>query len=218
MRRRDFIKMIGGAAVAWPVEVRGQGERVRRVGMLLDGAADDQVREAYVAAFRNELARLGWVEGRNLQIDRRFGAGDPDRLRAYAVELINLTPDVIVTSTSAATRAAQQQTQTIPIVIAGAGDPIVNGIVKNLARPEGNTTGVSNVFASMGSKWLELLKQAAPKVEQVALIYNNRVIPDERGYMYFPSIKEAASALNVHTTRIGYRDAVDLVHAIDAFG
>jgi putative ABC transport system substrate-binding protein len=170
-----------------------------------------------VAAFRNEMPKLGWLEGRNLQLDLRFGAGDADRLRAYAAELVADGPDLIVTSTAAATRAAQQRTRTIPIVITGAGDPILNGIVKSLARPEGNTTGITNLFASIGSKWLQLLKEAAPRLERVALLYNGRVVPDDRGYGYFPSVEEAAHELAMAVIRIGYRDAVDLVQAIDGF-
>jgi putative ABC transport system substrate-binding protein len=170
------------------------------------------------AFFRDAMAKLGWVDGRNVRIDFRASDGDADRFRIYAVELVSLTPDVIVTSSVAATRAVQQETQTIPIVTAGVGDPIVNGIVKNLARPEGNTTGTTNLFSSIGGKWLQLLKELTPTVERVALVYNARVTPDDNLYGYFPSINEAALAAAVQTIKIPYRDAVDLVRAIDAFG
>jgi putative ABC transport system substrate-binding protein len=216
MRRRDFIRLLGGAALC-PLAARAQqGERVRRVAMLMGGAADDQVQQANVVAFRSEMARLGWIESRNLHIDVRFGVGNADSLRAYATELVSLAPDAIVTTSAAGTRAAQQQTQTIPIIITGVGDPVANGIVKSLAHPEGNTTGVTNLYASIGGKWLELLKEAAPKIERVALIYNDRVTPAGGGF--FSSIEEAASNLAVQAIRLGYSNAVDLVHAIDAFG
>src|SRR6266404_6992156 len=155
MRRREFITLLGGSA-AWPIAVRAQqGERVRRIGMLT-ASGEFQA----TAAFRDGLAKLGWVEARNLRIDVRFGGDDADRIRAYAAELVSLAPDVIVTGTVAVTRAVQQQTQTIPIVITGAADPVANGIVRSLARPEGNTTGVTNLYLSIGGKWLELLKEA----------------------------------------------------------
>jgi putative ABC transport system substrate-binding protein len=209
MRRRDFITLLG--ATAWPLAARAQqGERVRRIGMLTVGPG-----QAYIAAFREGLAKLGWVEARNLRIELRFGGGDADRIRAYAAELVSLAPDVIVTSTVAATKAVQQQTQTIPIVINGAADPVANGIVKSLGRPEGNTTGVTNLYYSIGGKWLELLKEAAPRVERVALIYNDQVSSGLGGYT--PSIEEAARLLAVKAIKIPYRAAVDLVQGIDAF-
>jgi putative ABC transport system substrate-binding protein len=216
MRRREFLAGLGSVA-AWPRRARAQDDRVRRIGILLNREAADEETQAMVRAFRSEMPKLGWSEGRNLRIDLRFGAGDPDRLHEYAAELVTAGPDVIVTSTAAATKAAQQLTHKIPIVITGAGDPVLNGIVKSLARPEGNTTGITNLFASMGSKWLQLLKQAAPKLDHVALIYNERLVTDERGSGYFQPAEEAARGLEMSVTRIGYRDAVDLVHAVEAF-
>jgi putative tryptophan/tyrosine transport system substrate-binding protein len=151
MRRREFIAGLGGAAV-WPLAARAQqGERVRRIGLLVFGAEDNQQARANIAALRDGLAKLGWVEGHILQMDLRFGAADVGRMRAYAAELVSLSPDAIVTSTGTATRALQQQTQTTPIVIAGAGDVFANGLVKSLARPEGNITGITNLFYSTGS-------------------------------------------------------------------
>ena len=214
--RREFIAGLGGAAAAvWPLAARAQlGERVRRIGVLASGTEHDQVSQAQVAALRDGLTQAGWVEGRNLRIDLRFGGGDAERIRAFAAELVSLAPEVIVTSGSEQTLMLQRQTQTIPLVTTGVGDAVANGIVKSLARPEGNTTGVTNLFASIGSKWLELLKEAAPRVERVALIYNPQ-ITSEPGY--FPLIEEAARRLAVTTIKTPYRDAVDLVHGIDAF-
>jgi len=214
MRRREFMTLLGVAA-AWPLAARAQqGERVRRIGVLAAGTEADQASQAQVGALRDGLAKLGWVEARNLRIDLRFGGGDADRIRAFAAELVTLVPEVIVTSGVEATLALQRQTQTIPIVITGVGDPVANGIVKSLARPEGNTTGVTNLFSSIGGKWLELLKEAALRVERVALIYNAQVI---QNVGFFPSIEEAAQRLAVKAIKLPYRDAVDLVRGIDAF-
>jgi putative ABC transport system substrate-binding protein len=211
--RREFLAALGGTAT-WPLAAHAQpAERMRRIGVLT--AENDQTNQASIAALRDELAKLGWAEDRNLRVDLRFGGDDPDRFRAYAAELVSLAPDVILTAGGAATRALQQQTQTIPIVITGAGDPADTGVVKSLARPEGNVTGITNLYSSIGSKWLELLKEAAPRVERVALIYNPQVAAPGSGYI--PSIEEAARVLTVKTIKTPYRDAVDLVRAIDTF-
>jgi putative ABC transport system substrate-binding protein len=218
MRRREFIAGLGSAAV-WPFAARAQQTgRMRRVGILTAFSENDQTGQTYIAGFREGLAKLGWVEERNMRFDLRFGGTDADRIRAYAAELVRLGPDVIVTGSAAVTREVQRQTQTIPIVITGVGDPIVNGIVNSLARPEGNTTGVTNLYASIGGKWLELLKEAAPGVERVGILelpYNAQV--NSPGYGYSDSIEEAARALAVKAIKMPYRDAVDIVHAIDAF-
>src|SRR5262249_46379491 len=129
-----------------------------------------------IAALREALAKIGWIEGRNLQIDRRFGAGDLSRIRIYAAELVGLTPEVILTTSGAATRAVQQQTRTIPIVFTAAGDPVVSGVVRSLARPEGNTTGFSVFEPTIGGKWLELLKEAMPRLSRVALIFDPELL------------------------------------------
>ena len=211
MRRREFIAGLGSAA-AWPlVAARAQqGGRIRRVGNL--AVIDDAPN--IVALLREDLAKLGWAEGRNLRLDFRFGANDEARIRAYAAELVGLAPDVIVSSGAAATRAVQEQTQMIPIVIMGAGDIFTSGFVKDLAHPEGNTTGISNLFNSIGSKWVELLKEAVPQLKRVGYIYNAQVSGPQG---YFPGINEASRALTVQATTISFRDAVDLVHGIDAF-
>ena len=210
LRRREFIAGLGGAA-AWPLAARAQ-QRVRRVGVLLVG--DDSPGRAVSTTLRDELAKLGWAEGRNLRLEVRFGADDAERIRAYAAELVELGPDVIVTSGAAPTRAVQQQTQTIPIVIAGAGDVFGNGFVKNLAHPEGNTTGISNVFQSIAGKWVELLKDTVPRLKRVGFIYNLQVSPQGS---YFPEIKEASRVLGLQATQISFRNGLDLVRGIDAF-
>jgi putative ABC transport system substrate-binding protein len=218
MRRRDFIRFAGGAAAGWPLAVRAQqGERVRRVAVLI-GEAEGEVSRSNLSAFRGGLEALGWVVNRNLRIEVRFGSGDVERMRASAAELVSLAPDVIVPNSAAATRSVQEYTSTIPIVFAAVGDPIANGIVKNVSHPEGNTTGYTGVYASIGGRWLQLLKEAVPRIQRVGVVYNAGAVPDDPSYGYFPSINEAAGALTVQAIRIGYRDAVDLVHAIDDFG
>jgi putative ABC transport system substrate-binding protein len=213
MRRREFIAGLG-SAVAWPVAVRAQqGDRVRRVGVLAGGSEDSVVTRANLTALREGLAMLGWVEGRNLRIDLRFTASDPARTQAYAVELVSLAPDVIVATSRPATMAAQQQTQTIPIVFAGGGDPETSGLVQNIRRPEGNTTGVTNQFNSLAGKWLELLKEAAPHITRVALVFNPQTVNPS----YFPSIEAAAPLLGVQAIKTPVRDPLEIVRAIDAF-
>jgi putative tryptophan/tyrosine transport system substrate-binding protein len=215
--RRTFIAGLGSAA-AWPVVARGQQpDRMRRLGVLLAGEGASRANSLFVAAIREALAKLGWIEGRNLGIEFRFGESNFDRMHAQAAELVSLAPDVILVAGVAATRAVQQQTQTIPIVITAVGDPVANGFVKSVARPEGNITGITNRYNSLPAKWLELLKEAAPLVERVALIYNPQLTPDDPGSGPFPSIEEAAQALAVKTIKLPIRDALDIVREIDAF-
>jgi putative ABC transport system substrate-binding protein len=217
MRRRDFINLMGGAA-AWPLAAQAQRtESLRRIGMLSGLAENDQNIQAEISGLRAELARLGWIEGRNLRIDVRFGSNDPDRIRAHAAELVNLAPEAIVTDSGETTRALQQQTRSIPIVITAAGDPVVNGLVKNIARPEGNITGITNLYGSIGGKWLELLKEAVPQIETVGLVHDPQLEPTVSGNSYLSSIEEAARTLSVRTINMPYGDAVDLVHEIDVF-
>ena len=160
LRRREFIATLGGAA-AWPLAARAQqGDRVRRIGVLWP---ETEANIAFIQrSLRDELQKLNWIEGRNLLFDVRFGDGDPVRIRGYAAELVSLKPDVIVTVGSLATRAVQQHTPTIPIVFVVASDPFSTGLVKSVVRPEGNTTGIGGSPSSLGSKWVQLLKEAAP--------------------------------------------------------
>jgi putative tryptophan/tyrosine transport system substrate-binding protein len=214
--RWGTTRRLGGAA-AWSCATRAQQtEPVRHIGVLTNFTESDQVFRANMAAFRDGLTKLGWIEERSFRIELRFAGADADRLRAYAAEIVNLAPDVIVTDSGETTRAVQQQTRTVPIVITGAGDVFANGIVKNLGRPEGNTTGVTAFFSSFGGKWLELLKEAAPRIERVALIYNAQLLPGD-DYGYFLSIQDAARVLAVKTIKTPYRNAVDIVRAIDEF-
>jgi putative ABC transport system substrate-binding protein len=213
MRRRSFLALLGGAA-AWPLAARAQqGERVRRIGILAGQNEDDPATRAQLGALREGLAKLGWIEGRNLRIDLRFTGNDPDRLRAYAVELVSLAPEVIVTSGGATTRAAQEQSQTIPIVFMAGNDPVTNGMLQNTARPEGNTTGFTSTVDSLIGKWLELLKEAAPHITRAALVFNPQTV--NAGYLR--SFEAAAPLPGVQTLKTPVRDPLEMVRAIDAF-
>src|ERR1700737_1807598 len=163
MRRREFLSLVGGAVAAWPVAARAQqAVGIRRVAALSGWSESDPEAQADAAVFRSELEKLGWIEDRNLHIDFRYGEGDADRMRKLAAELVKLAPDVIFTVSLAATRAAKQQTQTIPIVVAGAGPLGNQDLGPNMARPEGNVTGFANTIPSMTGKWLGLLKEIVP--------------------------------------------------------
>jgi putative tryptophan/tyrosine transport system substrate-binding protein len=183
VRRREFIAGLGGAA-ALPAVAHAQGERVRLVCHLQPGSEDDNVRQAWVAAQRDEFARLGWIEGRNLRFDVRYAGGDLARTRKIAAEFVSLSLDVIVVSSVAATKAVQQNTRTIPILFFLVGDPVENGLVASVARPEANATGFTNFYASIAGKWVELLKAIAPRLNRVAAVYN----PDTPVESYLRSI------------------------------
>ena len=161
IRRREFIRFLGGAAV-WPLAARAQqGDRVRRIGVLVPFDENDPLRKTYLSAFAQALADLGWTDGRNVRMDLRWAGDDINRTRGYAQELVSLQPDIILTSATAPTVAVQRETQTIPIVFGNAADPVASGLVTRLDRPSGNVTGFSVVEATLGGKWLELLSEIA---------------------------------------------------------
>jgi putative ABC transport system substrate-binding protein len=216
IRRRDFLTLLGGAA-AWPLAARAQqAQRVRRIAVLLTGALAE--RGPYFRVFREAMAKLGWIEGGNLRIDVREGASGPSQIHAYAIELVGLAPDAIVTSNLLSTRVMQQETQSIPIIFTGVGgDPVAAGVVGDIARPDGNTTGFTNLFNPIAGKWVELLKSAAPHVTRIALLFNPAATP--RPPMgYIGAAEAAAPALAVQLTRMPVRNDLELVRAIDAFG
>jgi len=216
MKRREFITLLGSTAATWPLATRAQQTgRVRRIGWLIAAAENDLGVRATRAAFQEELTRLGWIEGHNVRTEIRFGVGDPDRLRAYAAELVGLVPDVIVTNGGAPTRALQERTQTIPIVFTGGPDAVAAGLVRNISRPEGNTTGFSGREPSILGKSLELLKEAAPHLARVAIIF----IPELAAAApnYIASIEASAPTLGLKTIKTPVRNAIDIVQAIDAF-
>jgi putative ABC transport system substrate-binding protein len=177
MKRREFITLLGGAAAAWPLAVRAQqGERMRRIGMLIPQAADDPESQARVTAFALGLQESGWIVGRNVQIEYRWGAGDADRIRRYAAELAALAPDVIVTTGGSTVPPLLQATRTVPIVFVNVADPVGGGLVDSLSRPGGNATGFVQFEYSLSGKWLELLKQVAPGVTRAAVIRDPTLI------------------------------------------
>jgi putative ABC transport system substrate-binding protein len=177
MNRREFVAVLGGAA-AWPLVGHAQQpERVRRVGVLLVFAENDPQGQARVTAFAQALGRLGWVQGKNIRIDYRFAAGDPALFKTYAAELVEMSPDVILAGGSPAVVALREQTRTIPIVHTPLIDPVGQGFAQSLARPGGNITGFSAVDAPLYAKWLQLLKEIAPAVTRVTVIFNPDTAP-----------------------------------------
>jgi len=213
MRRRDFVGGLGVAA-AWPFVARGQQpERMRRVGVLIFSAEDDPVTATRTAALRDGLQKLGWTEGVNLKIEYRFGAANPARLNSHAEELVRLSPDVIVAGAAPATRAVQQLTQTIPIVFVEATNEVGYGLTGNLARSAGNATGITNLYLAIGTRWLEFLKEAAPRTARVALLFNPAF--DSRGYL--AAIDAAADAYHMKAIRTPARNAEEIERSIGAF-
>jgi putative ABC transport system substrate-binding protein len=177
LRRRELITLVGSAAVAWPLAARGQAERVRRVAFLHPYAENDPEVLARVIAFRQGLEELGWTENRNILIEHRYSGGDFGRIQAYATELVRAAPDLIVGSGTPITAALKQATRTIPIVFNLVNDPVGQGFVTSLSRPDGNITGFSFIDFPLIGKWLEILKQIAPGVRRVTLIFNPDTTP-----------------------------------------
>jgi putative ABC transport system substrate-binding protein len=194
IRRRDFITLLGGA-VAWPLAAAGQqGDRMRRIGVLMPGDENDPLRKKLVSAITQALADLGWTDGRNVRMDLRWGGDDINRIPTLAQELIGSQPDVIVTSSLPATVALQQETRTIPIVYVGGVDPVASGIVPRLDRPGGNVTGFALYERTLAGKWLELLSEIAPGLKRAAIMFN----PDFPVVStYMPSFETAARSLKV---------------------
>ena len=198
MRRREFISLLGGVA-AWPLASHAQqAQRMRRIGGLIGFAEADPDVQSWLAAFRGALAKLGWTEGSNFQIQLRWASDDPDRMKAFAKELVDLRPDAILSVTTPVTNALVGETQTIPIVIVTVADPIASGFVTNVGRPGGNVTGFALYEPSMGGKWLELLKRIAPSVTRVALLFNPTTSVPIKFYM--ASIEAAATSFSVHAS------------------
>src|SRR6516225_8025058 len=214
-RRREFISLLGGTAVALPFAARAQqGERVRRIGVLMWQSADDPDAPGRISAFAQGLQERGWIIGMNVQIDYRWGAGDLDRFRKYAVELVALAPDVIIASAGSIVGALQQVSRTVPIVFVMTIDPVGSGFVASLARPASNATGFTAWEFSLGGKWLELLKEIAPRVTRVAVIRDPSVPPGSGG---FAAIQTVAPSLGIEPTPIGVHDASEIERGITDF-
>jgi putative tryptophan/tyrosine transport system substrate-binding protein len=215
VKRRDVITLLGSATVAWPLAARAQQrERMRRIGVLMHLAADDPEGQRRVAAFLQGLQEAGWAVGRNVDIDMRWAAGEADRYRRYAMEIVALTPDVIVTSATPSIRAMQQATRTVPIVFVLVPDAVGTGIVDSLSRPGGNATGFTSTELGMPVKWLELLKEIAPKMTRAAVL---RDVTDATAIGQFGAVKGAAPSFGVEISPIGVATAGEIERGITAF-
>jgi putative ABC transport system substrate-binding protein len=215
MQRRDFIKVIAGSAVGWPLAARAQQpDRMRRIGVLMSLAADDQEGQARLAAFVQGLRDLGLTEGRDVRIDIRWGVGNADDARKYAAELVALAPDIILASGGTVVGALLQATRTVPIVFTQTADPVGGGLVASLSRPGGNATGFTSTDYGMSGKWLELLKEIAPRVTRAAVL-RDPAIP--QGIGQFGAIQSAAPSLGLEVSPVNVRDASDIERDVTAF-
>jgi ABC-type uncharacterized transport system substrate-binding protein len=213
VRRRDFIKVIAGSAVGWPLAARAQ-QRMRRIGVLMSLASDDQEGQARLAAFVQGLRDLGLTEGRDVRIDIRWGIGNADDARKYAAELVALAPDVILASGGTVVGALLQATRTVPIVFTQTADPVGGGLVASLSRPGGNATGFTSTDYGVSGKWLELLKEIAPRVTRAAVL-RDPAIP--QGIGQFGAIQSIAPSLGLEVSPVNVRDAGELERDVTAF-
>jgi ABC-type uncharacterized transport system substrate-binding protein len=215
MTRRQFITLLGGMAVAWPLAARAQqGERTRRIGLFTNLAADDAESQTRNAAFLQALQQLGWTNGANVRIDFRFGAGDAERNRRYASELVALAPDVIVATGSPVVEPLRQATRSVAIIFLQITDPVGAGLVATLARPGGNITGFTNYEYGMSGKWLELLKEAAPRLTRLVVL---REAGSVSGIGQLAAIQAVAPSLAVEVRPADVRDADELERGISEF-
>ena len=204
MKRRQFIGLIGGATVVWPLAVRAQQpERIRRIGVLMGTTEGDPEGQARVAAFRQALQELKWTESNNLRIDIFWAAGNAARASAYAADIVKLAPDVILGTATPTMRALRQATQTIPIVFAGLSDPVGEGIVTSLSKPGGNITGFSSFDAPIAGKWLQLLKEMSPAATRATVMFNPDTSPHS---IFWPALETAAPSTGITLIRATVRD------------
>jgi putative ABC transport system substrate-binding protein len=214
LKRRQFITLLGGAA-AWPLTARAQqADRMRRIGVLMNVAADDPDAQGNVTAFLQTLQQLGWAEGRNVRIDIRWAGGDVTEVRRHAADLIALAPDIIVNTGNAAMPPLLQMTSTVPIVFAQVADPVGAGYIDSMARPGGNTTGFLQFEYSLSGKWPDLLKQIAPGVTRVAVLRDPNI---PAGIGQFAVIQAVAPSLGMEISAINLRDAGEIEHAVTSF-
>jgi putative ABC transport system substrate-binding protein len=213
--RREFITLLGGATVAWPLAARAQqSERMRRIGVLMNFAADDPSGQTRLLAFVQALAQLGWTDDRYVRIDIRWGAGDPERIRKHAAELVALAPDLILASGGTTLAPLRQVNRTVPTVFTGVGDPVGAGFVDSLARPGGNATGFTAFEWSVSGKWLELLKEIAPGVTRALVVRDPEL---GSGASQFAVIQAVAPSLRVEINPVHIRDAPEIERAVAAF-
>jgi putative tryptophan/tyrosine transport system substrate-binding protein len=215
IRRREFVVTLGGVAAAWPLATRAQqADRVRRIGALMTQAADDPEGQSRLLALAQGLQESGWTIGRNVRIDTRWGEGDAERYRRYAAELVALAPDVILVNGPAALAQLQQATRSLPIVFTNVFDPVGGGFVLSVARPGGNATGFMLAEYSTSGKWLELLKEIAPRVTRAAIIRDPTLTS---AVAQFAAIQSAATPLGVELSPIDVRNSGDIERAVAAF-
>ena len=215
MRRREFIAGLGSAA-AWPLAARAQqGDRARHVGVLMSVVQEDPGGPADVTAFRQGLADLGWIEGRNIDIEFRWPGGDIERVQTFAKELVGLRRDVLIGRSTPTTAALKHETVTIPIIFVNVPEPVEQGFVQSLARPGGNVTGFTNFEASIGGKWLQLLKEVDPRIARVAVIYNPQTAPFAG--LYLRSVESAAPTFVVETVAMPIQGDADIEAALTMF-
>jgi putative tryptophan/tyrosine transport system substrate-binding protein len=197
MKRREFISLVGCTAMVWPFAAQAQG-KMRRIGVLINLAADDPEGQSRLAGFLQGLQEAGWAVGRNVTIDVRWAAADVELMKRFAKELIALEPDLIFTSSTPATAAMLQATRTIPVVFALVADPVGSGFVASLPRPGGNVTGFTPIVGSLGGKWVELLKEIAPSVGRISMVFNPQMATYVEGYL--SSFKAAAASLGMEAS------------------
>src|SRR5262245_31551127 len=215
IKRREFITLLGGSGIAWPLAARAQrGERLRRIGVLVGTAADDAIGLARIAAFLQGLGQLDWMVGRNLRMDVRWAAADAAHARGYAAELVALAPDVILASSGSVVGPLRRLTSTIPIVFTETSDPVGAGFVESLASPGGNVTGFLTFECSLSAKWLELLREIAPGVARVAVL-RDAAIPSGTGQ--WGAIQSVAPSFGVELRAIDVHDAGEIERTITAF-
>jgi putative ABC transport system substrate-binding protein len=215
MKRREFIELLTGSTIAivWSFAARAQQERIRRVGILIGWEEGNPLGKLLLAKFTQRLRESGWREGSNIRFDVRWGAGNPERMQAFAKELVALKPDVVVTVTTPATAALQRETRTIPIVFVTVSDPVGAGFAASLSHPGANITGFINLEPTMGGKWLELLKEIAPSVKRVAIIFNPNTAPGGGSY-FLPSFEAAARSLDVVPLTVPVHSEAEIETAI----
>jgi putative tryptophan/tyrosine transport system substrate-binding protein len=214
MRRREFITLLGGAAASWPLAARAQQDgRVRRIGVLMNLSESEAATRGSVTVFRQRLHELGWVDGRNLRIETRWAAGDAELYRTLAAELVRLAPDVILVATTEAVKAVRRVAPSVPIVFVGVIDPVGSGLVESLPRPGGNATGFTVFEYAIAAKWLQLLKEIAPRVTRVAVLRYPNIAA---GIGQFAAIQTVA-AMDIDLNAIALENANEVEQAIAAF-
>ena len=212
MRRRDFIRLVGGAATGWPLAARAQQPSgMRRIGVLMGVKQDNPQEQVGLVEFQQALLELGWIDGRNVRLDYRWAT--PDGVKAAATDMVQSAADAIVVTSTPGARAFQQATRAVPIVFVAIADPVRTGLVQSLAHPGGNITGFTNFEASMGSKWLELLKETAPRTTRVALIFN----PDTHSGQFFQTLEAAGPSIGIEPVQTPVHNAAEIERALASF-